>query len=103
MAEAGERHGDRLVLLCSFQKEESVLVDAVTRVAPRTRLVTIDTGVLFPETLAAWRAFEDRFGVTFEIEDASGPWSGPDFCCGPAKVAALERALSGAEAWVTGI
>ena len=103
IAEAGDRHGEGLVLLSSFQKEESVLIDSVVRVAPRTRLVTIDTGVLFPETLATWRAFEEHFGVRFEVEDATGPWTGPDFCCGAAKVAALERALDGAEAWVTGI
>jgi phosphoadenosine phosphosulfate reductase len=103
LLEAGERHGDRLVLLCSFQKEESVLVDAVARVAPATRVVTIDTGVLFPETLATWRAFEERFDVPIEVQDASGAWTGPELCCGAAKVAALERALGGAEAWVTGI
>ena len=103
---AGEQHGAGLVLLCSFQKEESVLVDAVSRVAPQTRIVTIDTGVLFPETLAAWKAFEDRFGVHVDVEDASrpgNPWTGPEDCCGAEKVAALERALSGASAWITGI
>ena len=103
LSEAGERHGDRLVMLCSFQKEESVLLDAVSRVAPATRVVTIDTGVLFPETLATWRAFEERFGVAMDVEDAAGPWTGPELCCGDAKVAALERALDGADAWVTGI
>jgi phosphoadenosine phosphosulfate reductase len=103
LAEAGERHGDRLVMLCSFQKEESILIDAIMRVAPQTRVVTIDTGVLFPETLATWRAFEERFGVHIEVEDARGAWTGPDLCCGDAKVAALERALGGADAWVTGI
>jgi phosphoadenosine phosphosulfate reductase len=103
LREAGDRHGDRLVLLCSFQKEESVLVESLMRVAPRTRVVTIDTGVLFPETLETWRAFEERFGVRIEVQDARGPWTGPEFCCGDAKVAALERALDGAEAWVTGI
>jgi phosphoadenosine phosphosulfate reductase len=103
LAEAGARHGDRLVMLCSFQKEESVLLEAVLRVAPGTRVVTIDTGVLFPETLATWREFEERFGVSIEVEDATGPWTGPEACCGDAKVAALERALAGAEAWVTGI
>lgn len=106
IAHAGEQHGDGLVLLCSFQKEESVLVDAVARLAPKTRIVTIDTGVLFPETLAAWKAFEDRFGVRVEVEDASragNPWTGPEDCCGVEKVAALERALAGASAWVTGI
>jgi phosphoadenosine phosphosulfate reductase len=106
IAHAGEQHGDGLVLLCSFQKEESVLVDAVARLAPRTRIVTIDTGVLFGETLTAWKAFEDRFGVHVDVEDASrasAPWTGPEDCCGTEKVAALERALAGASAWVTGI
>ena len=96
-------HGDGLVLLCSFQKEESVLVDALLRVTPAPRIVTIDTGVLFPETLATWRAFEERFGVKIAVEEAYGDWAGPERCCGAAKVAALERALDGATGWVTGI
>jgi phosphoadenosine phosphosulfate reductase len=90
-------------MLCSFQKEESVLVDELVRLAPDPRIVTIDTGVLFPETLATWRAFEERFGVKIEVSDATGPWTGPENCCGAAKVAALERALAGADAWITGL
>jgi phosphoadenosine phosphosulfate reductase len=106
---AVDRHGGRLVVLCSFQKEESVLVDELLRVtggpAP-VRIVTIDTGVLFPETLETWRAFEEHFGITVEVHDASGPggpWTGPEHCCSQAKVAALARALEGAEAWITGM
>lgn len=103
LADAVERF-PRLVLLCSFQKEESVIVDALTRLeAPLPRIVTIDTGVLFPETLETWRAFEERFGVRVEIEDARADWTGPEHCCSGAKVAALERALAGADAWITGI
>jgi phosphoadenosine phosphosulfate reductase len=101
---------ERLVFLCSFQKEESVILDELLTVAPHARVVTIDTGVLFPETLATWKAFEDRFGVRIEVEEAKAdgePWTGPPHCCSlgdPApKVAALERALGGAEAWITGI
>jgi phosphoadenosine phosphosulfate reductase len=111
------RHGERAVLLCSFQKEESVLLDELLRLnqemAPAApgralRVVTIDTGVLFPETLATWRAFEQRFGVQIEVQDASSPdpdnpWSGPEHCCSVAKVAALESSLAGAEGWITGI
>ena len=103
LAQAVERHHPSLVLLCSFQKEESVLVDELVRLAPDARIVTIDTGVLFPETLATWKAFEDRFGVRIAVEDATGPWTGPEQCCGAAKVAALERALAGADAWITGL
>jgi phosphoadenosine phosphosulfate reductase len=104
------RHGREAVLLCSFQKEESVLVDELMRLDQGTgsavRIVTIDTGVLFEETLQTWRAFEQRFGVEVEVFDASNaaqPWSGPEHCCSAAKVAALERALDGAGAWITGI
>jgi phosphoadenosine phosphosulfate reductase len=103
LEQAVERHGRSLVTLCSFQKEESVILDALMRIDPGARVVTIDTGVLFPETLATWKAFEDRYGVSIEVQDATGPWTGPDNCCGAEKVAALERALAGAEGWVTGI
>ncbi len=64
------------MLLCSFQKEESVLLDELLRIGDgRTpvKIVTIDTGVLFPETLATWRAFEQRYGVKIEVQDASRP------------------------------
>ena len=96
---------ERLVLLCSFQKEESVILDELLRFAPHVRVVTIDTGVLFEETLATWRAFEEHFGVQIDVERALGtpPWTGPEHCCGSAKVAALERALTGADAWITGL
>jgi phosphoadenosine phosphosulfate reductase len=108
------RHGERAVLLCSFQKEESVLLDELLRLdrgaGEAVRIVTIDTGVLFEETLQTWRAFEARFGVKIEVQDASGgadgeahPWSGPEHCCSVAKVAALESALRGADGWITGI
>jgi phosphoadenosine phosphosulfate reductase len=104
------RHGDGAVLLCSFQKEESVLIDELLRLdqgtGPSVRIVTIDTGVLFEETMQTWRAFEERYGVEIEVFDASNPsnpWSGPEHCCSVAKVAALEQALSGADGWITGI
>jgi phosphoadenosine phosphosulfate reductase len=96
---------ERLVFLCSFQKEESVILDELLAVAPHVRVVTIDTGVLFEQTRATWRAFEKRFGVTIEAQRAAGipPWTGPEHCCGGAKVEALERALAGADAWITGL
>jgi phosphoadenosine phosphosulfate reductase len=103
VAAAGERHGTGLVLACSFQKEESVLLDLVTRLAPQTRVVAIDTGALFPETYQTWKAFEERFGIEIVSADARGDWTGPGNCCGTAKVAALAQALAGAEAWMTGI
>jgi phosphoadenosine phosphosulfate reductase len=106
VAEAVERFHPRLVLACSFQKEESVLIDMLIRVAPDARVFTIDTGVLFPETYAVWKQVEDRYGLKVEVYDAANPdqpWTGGDHCCGVKKVAALEEALAGADAWITGI
>jgi phosphoadenosine phosphosulfate reductase len=104
------RHGNLAVLLCSFQKEESVLLDELLRLDQGTgssvRIVAIDTGVLFEETMQTWRAFEERFAVKIEVQDASSPgepWSGPEHCCSAAKVGALESALAGAEGWITGL
>ncbi len=105
LAYAVERFHPRLAMACSFQKEESVLVHMLTGICPEARIFTIDTGVLFPETLRTWKEFEDRFGVHVEVFDATSPgaaWTA-ERCCGEAKVDALERALDGVEAWVTGI
>jgi phosphoadenosine phosphosulfate reductase len=106
VAYAVERFHPRLTLACSFQKEESVLVHMLTRVEPDARVFMIDTGVLFPETLQTWKRFEERFGLNIEVFDAANadaPWTGGNHCCGQAKVDALERALEGVDAWITGI
>jgi phosphoadenosine phosphosulfate reductase len=102
---AVERFHPRLTMACSFQKEESVLAHMLSEIEPSARVFTIDTGVLFGETLATWRAFEERFGLQVEVMDARSPgepWTA-ERCCGPAKVEALERALEGVEGWITGI
>ena len=106
LAYAVERHGQRVVLACSFQKESSVLIDMLSRVQVPPRVFTVDTGVLFPETRDVWRAFEQRYGLEVEVHDALSPdgrpWS-TERCCSERKVAALEGALEGADAWVSGI
>jgi phosphoadenosine phosphosulfate reductase len=106
LQEAIDRFHPKLVMACSFQKEETVLIDLITRIEPQARIFTIDTGVLFPETYAVWKQVEDRYGVKVEVFDASHaerPWTGGDHCCSASKVSALEHALEGADAWITGI
>ena len=101
-----EHFHPRLTLACSFQKEESVLFHMVSQIDPAVRAFTIDTGVLFPETLRTWKRFEERFPqVSIDVLDARSPdepWTA-ERCCGAAKVAALETALSDVDAWITGI
>ena len=106
LAHMVEHHHPRLAVACSFQKEEAVLIDMLMAIEPRARVFTIDTGVLFPETYAAWRELEKRYRLAVEIHDAVSPDGVPwtaDRCCSDLKVAALERALSDLDAWVTGL
>jgi phosphoadenosine phosphosulfate reductase len=107
LAYAVEHYQPRLTLACSFQKEESVLFHMLSEIegGRDVRAFTIDTGVLFPETLATWKRFEDRFPLGIDVIDAhspGAPWTLAN-CCSVAKVAALETALSDVDAWITGI
>lgn len=98
---------DRMALAVSWQKESAVLLELMSRHAPQARVFTLDTGVLFPETYAAWRAAEERYGITVEAwrgEWVDGLWAvDPGRCCAMRKVEPLKRALAGAACWVTGL
>ena len=104
-----------LTLACSFQKEESVLLDMLLTANPKARVFALDTHVLFDETYAVWRQLEKRYGM--EITAYSGPslgrqaaahgdalWaSNPALCCSIRKVGPLARALSELDCWITGV
>ena len=110
-----ERFHPRLYVACSFQKEASVIMDMVVRIDPRVRFFTLDTGFLFPETQATWRALEEHYGIT--VERAAGIsvaeqarlhgdelWRrDPDACCGIRKVTPLRDRLATVDAWVAGL
>jgi phosphoadenosine phosphosulfate reductase len=102
----GEFH-PRLYVACSFQKEASVILDMLLAIEPQARVFTLDTGVLFPETYETWRRIEQRYGIEIDVyrgEWIDGMWQrDPDGCCGLRKVEPLERALSGVDAWITGL
>jgi phosphoadenosine phosphosulfate reductase len=107
LAHVVDEYHPRLYVACSFQKEASVILDMLFAIEPKARVFTLDTGVLFPETYETWRRIEQRYGV--EIDVYRGEWidalwqRDPDACCGMRKVEPLERALSGVDAWITGL
>lgn len=116
LAWAAERFDGRIVLTCSWQRQSSVLVDMLHRLGAEVRIVELDTGLLFPETYATRDRLVERYGIEVErIEplrtveeqaDDEGPalWTrDPDRCCALRKVEPLRRALSGMDAWITGI
>ena len=98
----------KVALACSFQKEESVLLDLLFAIDPKARVFAIDTHYLFPETYELWREVEQRYDTT--IEKFEGPaveeglWeSKPDLYLAIAKVEPLNRALLDLDAWITGV
>lgn len=115
VAWALERFHPGVALACSFQQEESVLLDMLFSERPDARVFALDTHVLFPETYALWDATERRYSTT--IERFEGPtlaeqaaehgdelWTrNPNACCAIRKVEPLGRALSGLDAWITGV
>jgi phosphoadenosine phosphosulfate reductase len=98
----------RVALACSFQKEETVLLDLLLGLEPKARVFAIDTHHLFPETYELWREVERRYGTTVEafagppVED--GLWeTKPDLYLAIAKVEPLNRALLDLDCWITGV
>jgi phosphoadenosine phosphosulfate reductase len=110
-----ERFPGKVALACSFQKEESILLDMLFELEPKARVFAVDTHYLFPETYAYWREVEKRYGTTIEVfegpsaeelTDVHGErlWErNPDLYLAVAKVAPLVKALGGLDAWITGI
>ena len=104
-----------MALACSFQKEESVLLDLLLEREPKARVFALDTHVLFTETYTLWRELEQRYGIRIEVHE--GPSLGrqaavhgdalwernPDLCCSIRKVGPLSAALSGLDGWITGV
>ena len=98
-----EHFHPRLSLACSFQREESVLLDMLLEIEPEARVFALDTHVLFPETYDVWRAVEKRYGIQVEVYE--GPSLGrqaathgdalwernPSLCCAIRKVGPLGR------------
>ena len=105
----------RIALVSSFGTESAVLLHLVAGLDPAAPVVFLDTGKLFPETLAYRDALVERLGLrdvravgpsaaTLAVADPAGTlWeSDPDVCCWHRKVEPLDEALADFPAWITG-
>jgi len=97
-----------VALACSFQKEETVLLDMLFALEPKARVFAIDTHYLFPETYAYWREVEARYGTKVEVFEGRPVedklWeTKPDLYLAIAKVEPLNRALLDLDCWITGV
>jgi phosphoadenosine phosphosulfate reductase len=98
----------KVSLACSFQKEESVLLDMLFAIDPRARVFAIDTHYLFPETYKLWREVERRYDTNIEVFEGGAVedklWeTKPDLYLAIAKIAPLTTALLDLDCWITGV
>jgi phosphoadenosine phosphosulfate reductase len=57
---AAENFGDQLAVVTSFQPTGIVTLHMLSEIAPNTPVLTLDTGLLFPETYALMDELENR-------------------------------------------
>ncbi len=67
VAWAAARFGDGLVMSSSFGSHSAVMLHLVSRVAPKTPVIFIDTGHLFPETYRFADELTRRFDLRVEV------------------------------------
>jgi phosphoadenosine phosphosulfate reductase len=117
---AVERFGRKVALSSSFGAEDMVLIDMLMKIDPTARIFTLDTGRLPQETYNVIDATRAKYGATidayFPQADAVQTMVGEHgmnlfyhsvenrkLCCGVRKMEPLRRALSGLDAWMTGL
>ena len=110
----------RIALASSFGAEDVVLIDILTKLDPKIKIFTLDTGRLNEETYEVMDRIRKKYGVHIEsyfpdkdavekLEKEKGFYSFRESvenrkeCCAIRKVEPLGRALEGLEAWITGL
>ena len=113
---AAGRFPDRVGFATAFGPEGCVIVDAIAREGIAIDIFTLDTGLLFPETIELWETLERRYALTIRaVKPAQSvaeqaAWHGgslwkrlPDRCCELRKIEPLRRELSRFDAWISSI
>ena len=104
-----------IALVSSFGTESAILLHMVARIDPSLPVIFLETGKLFPETLAYRDELVARLGLTdvraikpsgaqLAAYDPDGRlWQKDvDLCCAIRKTNPLDEALTGFTAWITG-
>jgi phosphoadenosine phosphosulfate reductase len=111
----GDPRFGAIAVVSSFGAESAVLLHLVSEVDPGVPVILLETGKLFPETLAYSEALRGRLGLrdvrhvqpdpdVLAARDPNGlRWSfDPDGCCAIRKVAPLAGVLAGVDLSLSG-
>lgn len=114
---AYREYQDEIVYACSFGVEGIVLIDLISKVNKKAKIIFLDTGLHFTETYELIEKVKNRYPSLQinmikpknSLEDQA-KWYGdelwkhnPNLCCHMRKVVPLQEALAGAKAWISGL
>ena len=108
-------YAGRVAMVSSFGSESAVLLHMLSRIDPATPVLFLDTGHLFGQTLDYRKRLAAELGLTY-VRDLRPAYAdiatqdpksdlykrSTDACCAIRKVAPLDLALRGFDAWITG-
>ncbi|MGN0021088.1 MAG: phosphoadenylyl-sulfate reductase [Sphingobacterium hotanense] len=114
------RFGEEAIFSTSFGIEDQVITHLLSEINATTRVFTLDTGRLFPETYYVWnrtldiyklpiQAYYPKTEAVEELISTKGPSSFYEStenrkeCCFIRKIEPLKRAIKGYKVWITGI
>ncbi|NQT77799.1 MAG: phosphoadenylyl-sulfate reductase [Bacteroidetes bacterium] len=114
------KYGDKIAFATSLGAEDQILTHIIAGINPQTRIITLDTGRLFPETIDLIETTNLRYNINIKVffPDAGQVESMVNTkginlfyesienrkeCCHIRKILPLTRAMSGTEAWISGL
>ena len=107
-----------LLMATAFGAEGCCIIHMLAEIEPGVRMINLETGYQFPETLALREQIKDRYGIEVEYirpeltvpeyeAEHGGPLHNlrPDQCCHDRKVLPLRRAMAEIQprAWISAI
>jgi phosphoadenosine phosphosulfate reductase len=111
---------DKIALSSSLGTEDQVLTHLVTQINKNTKIFTLDTGRLFPETYDLIHRTNSKYGIKLaiyfpdaqKVEQMVGTKGinlffesieNRKLCCNVRKIEPLKRAFSGLSVWICGL
>ncbi len=115
-----KEYDGKVGLATSLGVEDQVITDMIAKIDKNTKIFTLDTGRVFPETYKVLDDTQKKYGIKVEVyfpnsekvEDMVNSKGinlfyesieNRKLCCGVRKIEPLKRALNKIDVWVTGL
>jgi phosphoadenosine phosphosulfate reductase len=113
---AVETFHPKLMMATAFGAEGCCIIQMLAEIEPSVRIINLETGYQFAETLALRERIKEKYGIEVEYiypeltvaeyeAEHGGPLYSirPDQCCYDRKILPLRKAVAGYEAWISAI